>query len=237
MCPVCLCPDWDIQLGIDHTRIGDLTVVLTHLATNTSVVLMDRPGFPALPQGCAEDLSSQSPILLTDQAVIPIECGPGCQQCFPNGLVQSASYLPNQPLAILAGNPRPGPWRLFIRDNAQGGTGRFAFMSFMVEAQGNNAVIEGAPTAEFQLRLTPNPTRDTVRFELTLSEASSTRLQVFDVAGRVVSTVYDGQLPSGHHSLIWAGVNEAGGLVPAGAYFYRLTAGDRRESGGFNVVR
>jgi hypothetical protein len=72
----------------------------------------------------------------------------------------------------------------------------------------------------------PNPFNPTtvIRFDLTSSHV--TRLTVFDVLGREVAVLVDGEMPAGSHSVRF----DASGLA-TGVYLYRL------ESGGQMHVR
>ncbi|RIK56407.1 hypothetical protein DCC62_30435, partial [candidate division KSB1 bacterium] len=45
-------------------------------------------------------------------------------------------------------------------------------------------------------------------------------LKVFDVNGREVATLMDGEMPAGNHTVTFAPRDLAGGL-----YFYKITAG------------
>jgi flagellar hook assembly protein FlgD len=49
---------------------------------------------------------------------------------------------------------------------------------------------------------------------------------VYDVRGKVVQTVVDGTLPSGNHSISWAGKDQAGRDVANGVYFCRVKVGN-----------
>ena len=61
-----------------------------------------------------------------------------------------------------------------------------------------------------------------------LPRAAHARLDVYDVAGRLVATVFDGALPAGPGEFRWNGDGATGRSVGAGLYFYRLSAdGDR----------
>jgi hypothetical protein len=64
----------------------------------------------------------------------------------------------------------------------------------------------------------------TVRYEL--PERGYVTCKVYDVSGRLVATLVDGERPRGRHDVTW----EARG-VPSGMYFYRLEAGDLVETG------
>jgi len=66
----------------------------------------------------------------------------------------------------------------------------------------------------------PNPSRGEARIEFTLAEAGATALELYDLSGRKVRTLWRGNAAEGPHDVA---VN-LGGLSP-GVYLYRLTAG------------
>jgi hypothetical protein len=68
----------------------------------------------------------------------------------------------------------------------------------------------------------PNPSRGRLRVRYALPHAAWTRVQVVDVAGRVVATLLDGERGAGSHVLDWD-AREA--RVRGGLYFVRLTWG------------
>ena len=79
----------------------------------------------------------------------------------------------------------------------------------------------------------PNPTRDasTIRFEI--PEASAVRVDVYDVTGRLVTTLADGEMRAGTHDLRW----DTRG-VAAGSYVYRLQVnGDVVAAKSATVIR
>jgi predicted outer membrane repeat protein len=65
----------------------------------------------------------------------------------------------------------------------------------------------------------PNPTQGIVDFRLSMVDFRWVSLKVYDVHGREVVTVVDGNLPAGEHVVQW----DASGL-PAGVYVYQLRA-------------
>ncbi len=70
----------------------------------------------------------------------------------------------------------------------------------------------------------PNPVRaggTTIRFRM--AEAGPARLDVFDVQGRRVQTLVDGNAPAGETLLQWDGRSSGGAFLANGLYFYRLT--------------
>jgi len=79
----------------------------------------------------------------------------------------------------------------------------------------------------------PNPFEATATVSFTLAQRAQVRLDVFDVRGRAVATLLDRSLDAGDHATDWNGSAAAGGKLPGGIYFVRLTldghaAGARR---------
>ncbi len=68
--------------------------------------------------------------------------------------------------------------------------------------------------------LSPNPTRGAVRLSLALANPGPVRIDLHDVRGRHVQTLFAGRLKAGRHAL--PGTIPAG--LPAGAYFVRAMA-------------
>lgn len=73
----------------------------------------------------------------------------------------------------------------------------------------------------------PSPFRATTSIAFALASAARTRLAVYDVAGRRVRTLLDGErMEDGAHESVWDGRDDSGLRVGGGTYFVRLTASD-----------
>jgi hypothetical protein len=70
----------------------------------------------------------------------------------------------------------------------------------------------------------PNPFNPRTTIQFSLPEEGPARLRVFDVSGRLVSTLVDGVLPARVHEVQWDGTDDRGHPVSTGTYFYRLDA-------------
>ncbi len=65
----------------------------------------------------------------------------------------------------------------------------------------------------------PNPFNPTTEISFDLPHAGWVRLDIVNILGQTVATVFDDQLSAGHHSVMWDGSD-----VSSGVYFYRLSA-------------
>ncbi len=70
----------------------------------------------------------------------------------------------------------------------------------------------------------PNPFNPSTVISYELQQNGPVRLEVFDVAGRLVNTLVNDNQTEGHHELNWYGRNREGRIAPTGVYFYRLSA-------------
>jgi len=84
-------------------------------------------------------------------------------------------------------------------------------------------IAGGDLPAVLALAVGPNPAREAASVRFDLPTAGSVTLAVYDVAGRAVRTLADGEsLEPGRHGRVWNGLSNAGGRVPAGVYFVRM---------------
>ncbi|MFN0158127.1 MAG: S8 family serine peptidase [Bacteroidota bacterium] len=82
----------------------------------------------------------------------------------------------------------------------------------------------GIPEAFELVQNYPNPFNPTTRIEFGLPEAAEVTLRVFDLLGREVRLLAEGNQNAGYFSAEWDGRNMNGSPVSSGMYFYRLEA-------------
>ncbi len=86
-----------------------------------------------------------------------------------------------------------------------------------VDAPGAGAIVDASFTA-----VHPNPFNPTTTIRFALPTAGLTRLAVFDVTGRLIRTLVDGDLPPGAHEAVWDGRDADGRGAASGVYLARL---------------
>ena len=67
-----------------------------------------------------------------------------------------------------------------------------------------------------------NPFRDRVELEFGLPLATAARVTIFDVGGRVVRTLIDGDTGAGTHVIEWDGADDRGRTAASGSYYARM---------------
>ena len=82
------------------------------------------------------------------------------------------------------------------------------------------------PTEFALMQNYPNPFNPSTQIQFALPEAAAVTLIVYDLTGREVVRLTDGQTSAGYHTMTWNGLNAYGDVVPAGMYIYRLQAGE-----------
>jgi zinc metalloprotease ZmpB len=186
----------NVDVNLTHTYIGDLIVELRHGAK--TVRLHNRSG------GGTDNLAGNYPGTLTVG-------GPGA-------------------LADFAGDAANGAWTLFVSDNASADTGSLVSWCLHVSGVADTSIVvavDGA-VAPASLRLAParpNPSRgDGATLRFALPRPGPVALGLYDVSGRLVRTLFAGDVPAGERAVRWDGRDERGHAAPAGVYLARLRA-------------
>ena len=97
-------------------------------------------------------------------------------------------------------------------------------------------VEDGAEPTALVLRSFPNPAVGASTVELAIpSGPVAARVTVHDLAGRIVTTLFDGMAVAGTLRLAWTGRDQSGEWLAPGVYLIRAVAGPRAV--GRRVVR
>jgi glucose/arabinose dehydrogenase len=101
-------------------------------------------------------------------------------------------------------------------------------------AEAETAAEAGAGGAVRSVRVVvhPNPFSGRAVVGYELAAGSAVRVAVYDVLGREVAVLVDGERPAGRHEVVLDGSS-----LPAGAYLVRLEAGGRVETARLTLVR
>jgi hypothetical protein len=129
----------------------------------------------------------------------------------------------NQPLGIeLVGN------KLFVLETALYGTNPSPKLWEITLPKGSATSVTGQPDLRGSLTLLqnyPNPFNPATTIRFSVPGEGRVQLAIYDLLGRRVRTLLDGNLSGGVHAIRWDGRDERGIAVGSGTYFYRLSAG------------
>ena len=73
----------------------------------------------------------------------------------------------------------------------------------------------------------PNPFNPQTKIELSLPQAASGTLRVYDVRGRLVAELHRGLFAQGGNSFVWDGRDGGGRAVASGAYWVQASTDDQ----------
>jgi len=76
----------------------------------------------------------------------------------------------------------------------------------------------------------PNPFNPVTSIEFDLPKKEKASLRIYDVSGKLVRSVFEGELEAGRHAFKWNGKDDQGSSIASGIYFYRLKAGAFSET-------
>ncbi len=139
------------------------------------------------------------------------------------------------------------PFFASTNSNALSSPSNPSYIDLQIVGSGTVEVAEAhsLPHGFFLHQNYPNPFNPTTKMSFVIgsrSAGSLVSLRVFDVLGREVATLVDGVLPSGEHTISFdardlpSGESSKGGYA-SGAYFYRLSVGERSAARRMLLVR
>jgi hypothetical protein len=128
-------------------------------------------------------------------------------------------YIGSYPGGVWASDSFP------FTKSAVGDGGTYYFENTLTGWDEEPAAVNATPT-NFALQGNyPNPFNPTTTINFSLGSADNVKLSVYDLSGRLVSTLVDGYREAGSHAVSF----DATGLA-SGVYVYRLTAGAQTAS-------
>jgi hypothetical protein len=179
--------------------------------------------------------------------------------------VEGGELLARQPWQTMVLSSKPGNVDVAVLGTGFGlrGSGELAQVTFRVKADGNASLgfkeVIGRNSANESLTIAtriehvtpelqipsmtylgasyPNPFRGTTTIAYGLHTPGRVRISVFDVTGRLVRDLVDGDESAGVKQAVWDGRNNSGHSVGTGVYLVRLQASSMVFTRQIRVVR
>ncbi|OGC91586.1 MAG: hypothetical protein A2W25_10750 [candidate division Zixibacteria bacterium RBG_16_53_22] len=143
-------------------------------------------------------------------------------------------------LGQFVGQQAHGRWAFLVSDRVAGNVGTVNGWILRLVVPGGVGVTErdrslpDAFTLEYNY---PNPFNPSTMISFTVPTETNVRLEIFDLLGRVVKTLVDGNLPAGHHQIMWDGETSSGERASSGVYFARLSSGDKQGIIRMSIIK
>ena len=96
---------------------------------------------------------------------------------------------------------------------------------------------QGKGKGKLALRVHPNPMNPKADISFTLAQASHVRVAIFDLSGRLVKTIHDGDLPAGANTVSWDGSAGSGVRAASGLYFVKVETATTHEVQRLTVLK
>jgi hypothetical protein len=110
----------------------------------------------------------------------------------------------------------------------------------LADLAGLRANLTGAPptpAAPPRLAAWPNPFNPRVTIAFNLAAPTTGEIALYDLAGRRVRTLANGELPAGEQRRTWDGRDDRGRLLPSGVYLCRLRTATEKANLKLNLAR
>jgi hypothetical protein len=106
------------------------------------------------------------------------------------------------------------------------------------EGEGEAAEESGLPRPLVaSLRVVPNPFNPQTEIRFTLPKGGRATVSVYDIRGRLVRRLHEGELAAGEHTATWDGRDRRGRQQPSGVYVAGLEAGSLKLSSRLTLVQ
>ncbi len=97
-------------------------------------------------------------------------------------------------------------------------------IEFMKQGKDSTQNETETPT-EYILSNYPNPFNPTTVINYSVLENSSVNISIYNIAGKLVKSLKNTELPAGYYSLVWDGTDNNGSQVSSGVYFIKSHIG------------
>jgi hypothetical protein len=85
-----------------------------------------------------------------------------------------------------------------------------------------DALGDGTPSRPALRQNTPNPFNPVTSISYDVPEHGHVTLQIYDVSGKLVRSLVNGEKQAGTHTVSWNGLDKSGMQVSSGVYLYRF---------------
>ncbi len=89
-----------------------------------------------------------------------------------------------------------------------------------------NRVENTSVSGDFDVNIFPNPVRTQANISIENPDKGQVLVQIFDLKGTLISTVFEGQRENGTQNFAWNTGSQSGKSLPNGVYLCKITCGN-----------
>jgi hypothetical protein len=111
-----------------------------------------------------------------------------------------------------------------------GGTAMFMEMQIEFGRSLSNTDVTAPHITSMLSQNYPNPFNPETNISFDMPANGNAKLEIYNVKGQLVKSLFDGIATFGRNSLVWNGTDKGGQTVTSGIYFYRLSTDNHSET-------
>ncbi|MDP8241092.1 MAG: C25 family cysteine peptidase [Candidatus Hatepunaea meridiana] len=114
------------------------------------------------------------------------------------------------------------PFTDLIVSNHRQYTAKLHQLSMLLDEDSHNSTNPAIPKEFYLAQNYPNPFNSSTCIKYGLCEDTNVKIMIYDVSGRLVTTLVNDQQKAGYYSAMWTGNSSSDRSVSSGIYFYRM---------------
>jgi subtilisin-like proprotein convertase family protein len=212
--------------GISGTNRAAVIVLMNHTSVNDLTLNLRAPNGTAVNFHSGTGSTNNDIMTVYDDftdSLASNTLAPFSMRCRP---VTSLSALPqiNQ----------NGYWRLSVTDAASNvDSGRVYLWGIkFISAVGISNINGNIPKEFYLMQNFPNPFNPATTIEFGLNESANTKIEVFDITGKLIELVSENFMQTGTYRFVWNAANYSSGI-----YLFRLSSGNKSLSKKMVLIR
>jgi len=120
----------------------------------------------------------------------------------------------------------------FLLGNVKGGLYFYINSEISKVDERENTVV-----GNYSLEAFPNPFNPMTQIRIKTKEAQKTRIEVYNLQGKKVKTLFNDNLSSGTTNFYWYGDNDSGATLPSGIYFITASSAENHRAIKISLIK
>lgn len=111
------------------------------------------------------------------------------------------------------------------------------YLNEYYEPATNTGIKQPEKEDQYHLACFPNPFNESLNISFSLEAPANLQIEIFDVQGRSLRLLTNGNFSTGYHQLTWNGADDNGNKFPNGIYFIETTSYTGNQFSRVEIIR